>query len=62
MESSTPVHYAPDGATPLCGEECPDVVVDVLPEMVKHCGECLELIAEDLADNNKYRGHCLHCR
>ena len=40
----------------------PDVVIDVLPEMMQHCEDCLELVAEDLADNNEYRGHCLHCR
>ena len=29
---------------------------------VAGCGDCLELVAEDLADDNEYMGRCLHCR
>lgn len=43
MELLTPTHYAPDGRTPLC------------------CDDCLELVAEDLADNNEHMGRCLNC-
>ena len=32
------------------------------PAMVSGCRECLELVAEDLDDENDYRGHCLHCQ
>ena len=32
------------------------------PAAVSGCRECLELVAEDLCDDNEYRGHCLHCR
>ena len=31
------------------------------PRRVASCEECLELVAEDLADGNDYRGRCLHC-
>ena len=26
------------------------------------CDDCLDLVAEDLADNNDYQGRCLHYR
>ena len=32
------------------------------PALVSGCRDCLELVAEDLADTNNCRGHCLHCR
>ena len=32
------------------------------PESVPGCGDCLELVAEDLADDNDYQGRCLHWR
>ena len=50
VECLTPIHYAPDGATPLCGEESSDIEVAVLPEMVVRCNVCLEHVAEDLVD------------
>ena len=31
------------------------------PELVRGCGDCLELVAEDLADRNTYMGRCLRC-
>ena len=31
------------------------------PELVRGCGDCLELVAEDLADRNQHMGRCLHC-
>ena len=31
------------------------------PELVRGCGDCLELVAEDLSDQNTYMGRCLHC-
>ena len=30
-------------------------------ESVAGCDDCLELVAEDLADDNDYQGRCLHC-
>ena len=62
MESLAPVHYAPDGATPLCTEESSDAEVAVLPAIVTRCDSCLELVTEDLADANEYLGQCLQCR
>ena len=54
------VHYAP-GDSPLCGlEESPEPMTSEL-ELVRGCGDCLELVAEDLADQNTYMGRCLHC-
>ena len=54
------VHYAP-GDSPLCGlEESPEPMTPD-PELVRGCGECLELVAEDLSDQNRYMGRCLHC-
>ena len=32
------------------------------PTTVAGCADCLELLAEDVQDQNDYRGHCLHCR
>ena len=32
------------------------------PETVAECDDCLELVAEDLADDNEHRGQCLDCR
>ena len=58
---TTTVHYGP-GNQPLCGEEGELVTHTPDPQAVKGCPECLELVAEDLADHNDYRGHCLHCR
>ena len=31
------------------------------PHQVSGCAEYLELVAEDLADRNEYRGRCIHC-
>ena len=54
------VHYAP-GDSPLCGlEESPEPMTPD-PELVRGCGDCLELVAEDLSDQNGYMGRCLHC-
>ena len=54
------VHYAP-GDSPLCGlEESPEPMTPD-PELVRGCGDCLELVAEDLSDQNRYMGRCLHC-
>ena len=54
------VHYAP-GDSPLCGlEESPEPMTPD-PELVRGCGDCLELVAEDLSDRNTYMGRCLHC-
>ena len=55
------VHYGP-GDWPLCGEESLLVAYTDDPHQVVGCAECLELVAEDLADGNEYRGRCLHCR
>ena len=32
------------------------------PRQAAGCGDCLELLAEDVQDHTVYRGHCLHCR
>ena len=54
------VHYAP-GDSPPCGlEESPEPMTPD-PELVRGCGDCLELVAEDLSDQNGYMGRCLHC-
>ena len=54
------VHYAP-GDSPLCGlEESPEPMTPD-PELVRGCGDCLELVAGDLADRKTYMGRCLHC-
>ena len=54
------VHHAP-GDSPLCGlEESPEPMTPD-PELVRGCGDCLELVAEDLSDQNTYMGRCLHC-
>ena len=54
------VHYAP-GDSPPCGlEEGPEPMTPD-PELVRGCGDCLELVAEDLSDQNRYMGRCLHC-
>ena len=54
------VHYAPEDS-PLCGlEESPEPMPPD-PELVRGCGDCLELAAEDLSDRNRHMGRCLHC-
>ena len=55
------VHYAP-GDGPLCGANCPAGALTENPEGVSRCEPCLELSAEELADDNEYIGRCLHCR
>ena len=59
-EEDSVVHYAP-GDRPLCGNESLTVVYTDDPAAVAGCVDCLELVAEDLADHNDYREHCLHC-
>ena len=56
-----PIHYGPRKA-PLCGEEPVGTYWADEPESVVGCEDCLELVAEDLADDNDYQGRCLHCR
>ena len=55
------VHYGP-GHRPLCGDDDELAFHTQDPQQVVGCEECLELVAEDLADDNEYRGRCLHCR
>ena len=55
------VHYGP-GNRLLCGDEDDQAQHTRDPVQVAGCEECLELAAEELADQNEYRGHCLHCR
>ena len=55
------VHYSP-GDGPLCGDESPSAIYTDEPGQVAGCEDCLELLAEDLQDQNGYRGHCLDCR
>ena len=60
-EDGRVVHYAP-GDRPLCGNQSWTAEYTDEPDQVAGCNDCLELVAEDLADHNDYRGHCLHCR
>ena len=55
------IHYGPV-YRPLCGEEDELALHTDDPHQVVGCGDCLELVTEDLNDNNHYAGHCLHCR
>ena len=52
------VHYAP-GDSPLCGEEVMGAPMSLKRWQGRHC---LELVAEDLADDNAYMGRCRHCQ
>ena len=61
MNRGFTVHYAP-GDGPLCGSDYPEEALTDNPDDVTGCEPCLELVAEDLADDNEYGGHCLHCR
>ena len=47
------VHYAP-GDSPLCGLEGSPGPMTPDPDLVRGCGDCLELVAEDLSDQNTY--------
>ena len=58
---SIEIHYAP-GERPLCGAEGWTASYTDDPAQVSGCVDCLELVAEDLQDENGYRGRCLHCR
>ena len=49
------VHYAPDDR-PLCGNDSMTAVYTDDPALVAGCADCLELVAEDLQDQNDYRG------
>ena len=55
------VHYGPVDR-PLCGNDAVTAVYTNDSALVSGCGDCLELVAEDLDDDNEYMGHCLHCR
>ena len=55
------VHYGP-GNAPLCGNDSMTAVYTDDPALVAGCADCLELVAEDLQNQNDYRGHCLYCR
>ena len=55
------VHYSP-GDRPLCGAESWVAVMTGDPALVAGCGDCLELVEEDLGDNHEHAGRCLHCR
>ena len=55
------VHYGP-GDQPLSGADSWLAAHTADPAQVQGCEDCLELVAEDLADDNEYRGRCLHCR
>ena len=54
------IHYAP-GDRPLCGNESSTAVYSDDPRQVAGCGDCLELVAEDLKDHDWYHGYCLNC-
>ena len=58
-EDDSIVHYAP-GDCPLCGNDCVTAVYTYDPARVAGCKDCLELVAEDLQNENNYRGHCRH--
>ena len=61
MATTGTVHYAP-GDRPLCGNDSMTEVYTDDPALVAGCADCLALVAEDLQDQNDYRGRCLHCR
>ena len=61
QDVSPQVHYAP-GERPLCGAGGWTASYTDDPAQVAGCVDCLELVAEDLQDENSYRGRCLHCR
>ena len=52
------IHYAPRDRR-LCGNE--SAVYSGDPRQVAGCGDCLELVAEDLQDHDWYRGGCVNC-
>lgn len=54
-------HYAP-GGRPLCGAESWVALYAEDPAQVSGCGDCIELVEEDVGDQNHYQGRCLHCR
>ena len=51
------IHHGP-GDRPLCGADSWTEVYSDDPGQVASCGDCLELVYEDLQDHNEYRGHC----
>ena len=55
---SIEIHYAP-GERPLCGAEGWTASDTDDPAAVSGCRECLDLVADDLADDNEHMGHCL---
>ena len=55
------VHYAPKDR-PLCGAESWTATYTYEPALVHGCGDCLELVEEDLNDHAEYGGYCLNCR
>ena len=55
------VHYGPR-EVPLCSVNPVGAHWSDDPESVAGCDDCLELVAEDLADDNDYQGRCLHCQ
>ena len=55
------VHYAPEDR-PLCGDESKTAVHTDDPALVSGCGDCLELAAEDLVEDNEHWANCLHCQ
>ena len=59
-QTSSVVHYGPEDR-PLCGNDCVIAVYTNDPNQVHGCADCLELVAEDLADRKEYLGRCLHC-
>ena len=61
MATTDMIHYAP-GDRPLCGAESWTASYTSEVDQVAGCADCLELVAEDLADDNEYLGRCLHCR
>ena len=54
------LHHAP-GDSLLCGLQKSPEPMTPDPELVRGCGDCLELVAEDLSDQNTCMGRCLHC-
>ena len=47
--AGTPVHYAPDGETPICGEDAEGVLCTHDPKGLVGCVPCLEVMAEDVS-------------
>ena len=54
------IHYGP-GYRPLCDDEDDEALYTDDPYRVAGCAECLDLAAENLADQHEHRNPRPHC-